>query len=78
MIEQPLSVASDDTWDSWYSLPADRHQQGCNLSFLDGHVEHWSWRAPKHYRGWITPPTSPADLADHRRVQETVPHDVVR
>jgi prepilin-type processing-associated H-X9-DG protein len=78
MIEQPRWVASDDTKDSWYSLPADRHKQGCNLSFLDGHVEHWRWQAPKVYRGWVTPPISKADLADHRRLQETMPHDVVR
>ena len=26
---------------AWWSVPADRHSQGCNLSFADGHVEHW-------------------------------------
>jgi prepilin-type N-terminal cleavage/methylation domain-containing protein/prepilin-type processing-associated H-X9-DG protein len=66
-------------WDStWFSLPADRHQQGCNLSFLDSHVEHWRWQAPKRHRGWITPATSDSDIADHHRIQEAVPHDVVR
>lgn len=32
---------------AWWSVPADRHSQGCNLSFADGHVEHWRWAAPK-------------------------------
>ena len=30
-------------------LPADRHQQGANLSFADGHSEHWRWKAPKQF-----------------------------
>src|SRR4029077_6580252 len=29
--------------DGWDSLPADRHNQGCNLSFAAGHVESWKW-----------------------------------
>jgi prepilin-type N-terminal cleavage/methylation domain-containing protein/prepilin-type processing-associated H-X9-DG protein len=78
IIEQPGWVTSDATTDCWYSLPADRHRQGCNLSFLDGHAEHWQWKAPKRYHGFVTPPTSPPDLADHQRIQEALPHDVVR
>ena len=31
---------------SWGNRPADRHSQGCNFSFADGHVEHWKWRGP--------------------------------
>jgi prepilin-type processing-associated H-X9-DG protein len=31
----------------WYSLPSDRHDQGCNISFADGHFEYWRWLAPK-------------------------------
>ena len=30
----------------WWDMPANRHNQGANLSFADGHVEHWHWRAP--------------------------------
>jgi prepilin-type N-terminal cleavage/methylation domain-containing protein/prepilin-type processing-associated H-X9-DG protein len=78
LIEQPRWVISDDTSDTWLALAADRHQQGCNLSFLDGHVEHWRWKAPKVYKGFLVPATPGGDLADHRRIQETVPHDVVR
>src|SRR6516165_8679683 len=31
----------------WMNMPADRHGQGCNLSFADGHVEPWKWKSPK-------------------------------
>jgi prepilin-type N-terminal cleavage/methylation domain-containing protein/prepilin-type processing-associated H-X9-DG protein len=27
----------------WWNLPASRHGNGCNWSFLDGHVEHYKW-----------------------------------
>ena len=37
----PLSVANN-----YWNLPANRHNQGCNLSFVDGHVEHWQWTGP--------------------------------
>lgn len=30
----------------WWDIPANRHNQGCNLSFADGHVEHWKWKVP--------------------------------
>jgi prepilin-type N-terminal cleavage/methylation domain-containing protein/prepilin-type processing-associated H-X9-DG protein len=78
IITQPQWITSDDTSDSWYSLPADRHQQGCNLSFLDGHSEHWRWKAPKLFKRWVIPATAGGDLADHSRLQEALPHDVVR
>jgi len=78
VIEQPSWVVVDDTTDAWHSLAADRHQQGCNLSFLDGHVEHWHWKAPKIYKSGAPLARPGGDLADHRRLQECVPHDVVR
>jgi len=33
--------------DYWWDIPANRHNQGCDLSFADGHVEHWRWKVPK-------------------------------
>jgi prepilin-type N-terminal cleavage/methylation domain-containing protein/prepilin-type processing-associated H-X9-DG protein len=30
--------------DVWWDFPATWHSQGCNLSFADGHVEHWRWK----------------------------------
>ena len=32
--------------DEWWDMPANRHNQGANLSFADGHVAHWKWRVP--------------------------------
>jgi len=31
----------------WWDLPANRHNQGANFSFADGHVERWKWQVPK-------------------------------
>ncbi len=31
----------------WWDVPGNRHNNGCNLSFADGHVERWKWRVPK-------------------------------
>jgi prepilin-type processing-associated H-X9-DG protein/prepilin-type N-terminal cleavage/methylation domain-containing protein len=77
IIEQPARVVSDGGTDVWESLPADRHNRGCNLSFLDGHVEHWHWKAPKLY-GTLGQTATGLDLEDHRKLQDHLPNDVVR
>ncbi len=77
IIEQPARVIVDDSTDTWFSLAADRHRQGCNLSFLDGHVDHWRWKAPKVYRSSRLGFPG-GDLEDHRKLQECVPQDEVR
>jgi prepilin-type processing-associated H-X9-DG protein len=76
IIEQPPRITVDSGTRNWISLPSDRHSQGANLSFLDGHVEHWKWKAPKIYKGFNVPTTH--DLPDQRRLQEAVPHNAVR
>ena len=55
---------------SWWDMPSNRHNQGANLSFADGHVERWKWRAPM-----IDPlppenivPVSSAQMPDYIRV----------
>jgi prepilin-type N-terminal cleavage/methylation domain-containing protein/prepilin-type processing-associated H-X9-DG protein len=30
----------------WFDMASNRHNQGGDLSFADGHVEFWRWRAP--------------------------------
>ena len=57
------------------SMPADRHDQGCNLSFADGHVEHWRWLSPKNGMSEGNPQAAanPQDLKDLERLQEAVP-----
>lgn len=65
--------SSDSMWaDYWLDLPADRHQQGANISFADGHVEHWHWKAPKIFQGVWWPAYSTDDLNDLRRLQQCV------
>ena len=56
----------------WIDMPSDRHNQGANLAFVDGHVEHWKWRAPKIFQHWIQPAANAYDLQDLRRLQAAV------
>ena len=53
----------------WQNAPSDRHNQGMNMSFTDGHCEHWHWLAPKLMTGLAAPASGPADLQDLRRLQ---------
>jgi prepilin-type N-terminal cleavage/methylation domain-containing protein/prepilin-type processing-associated H-X9-DG protein len=56
---------------TWWDIPANRHAQGCNLSFGDGHAEHWKWRVPKVVIRRLDPqPVPEAELPDYRRMQE--------
>jgi prepilin-type processing-associated H-X9-DG protein len=57
----------------WSSTPADRHMQGCNLTFADGHIEYWKWQAPKKANLSNKLITSPGELKDLRRLQDAVP-----
>jgi prepilin-type N-terminal cleavage/methylation domain-containing protein/prepilin-type processing-associated H-X9-DG protein len=61
--------------DSWFSLAADRHRRGCNLSFLDGHVEHLRWKSPKVFKNFNQPATPGGDQDDLHRLQEVLPHN---
>ncbi len=36
----------------WWDCPADRHDQGANLSFLDGHAQYHRWHRPKVAQNW--------------------------
>ena len=79
-----IDTQEQDIWDSnfgifssdsvysgyWLDLPADRHQQGVNLTFADGHAEHWRWQAPKIFVTIWELPNGPADRADLQRLQQ--------
>jgi prepilin-type N-terminal cleavage/methylation domain-containing protein/prepilin-type processing-associated H-X9-DG protein len=58
---------------SWMELPSDRHNRGCILSFLDGHVEPWRWEAPKIFHDYDQPPADAADKKDLQRLQAALP-----
>jgi prepilin-type N-terminal cleavage/methylation domain-containing protein/prepilin-type processing-associated H-X9-DG protein len=58
--------------DFWLDVPADRHGRGANISFVDGHVERWKWRASKGNIPVGGRSTGPEDLADLRRLQQHI------
>ena len=65
--------SSDSYWaDYWLDLAADRHSRGVNLSFADGHVEHWKWKDRKVFAGVWWPAASQGDLEDLHRLERFV------
>ena len=74
--EDSIDDAHFLVWDApdnrYVNLPAGRHEQGCNFSFADGHVEHWRWQHPKVFTNrtsYYKVAENQADLADLRRLQ---------
>ena len=54
----------------WWDMPSNRHNQGANFSFADGHVEHWKWQAPMQASlptGFVQPVPGP-QMPDYTRV----------
>jgi prepilin-type N-terminal cleavage/methylation domain-containing protein/prepilin-type processing-associated H-X9-DG protein len=58
--------------DTWWDLPSSRHDRGGNLSFADGHVEHWSWDVPKTFAGYYVQPVADGEMRDFRRIQSAM------
>ncbi len=58
---------------SWLSTPSDRHYQGCNMTFADGHAEYWRWYSPKRADLTKKLASTPRELNDIRRLQNCVP-----
>ena len=58
----------------WWDMPSNRHNQGADFSFADGHVEHWHWVVPKIYAsGYVddepnVQPVAPGEMPDYTRV----------
>jgi prepilin-type N-terminal cleavage/methylation domain-containing protein/prepilin-type processing-associated H-X9-DG protein len=82
-----IDTDENDIWDStfgvipqdypywanyWLDIPADRHQNGGNLTFADGHAEHWRWRAAKKTLSLGQQAYSADDLQDLRRLQQCI------
>ena len=55
----------------WWDMPADRHDQGANFTFADGHAEHWKWKMPKIFSSLIQP-VSAAEMSDYQRIQNAM------
>ncbi|MEY4386351.1 MAG: hypothetical protein RLY20_1634 [Verrucomicrobiota bacterium] len=64
----PVSSGSQGFW----NVPAGvRHQNGCVVSFGDGHAEYWKWRGGNILKA--VPFSSYPNDPDWRRLSETVP-----
>ena len=74
-----FAVLPPGTW-RWGSFPDARHQNGANLSFADGHVEHWRWKEASTLQiskrngvvfgaGWVDVKPGDRDLS---RLQECI------
>ena len=62
-------VGSPYFWQNvWWDMPSDRHNLGANLSFADGHVEHWKWHVPKIFYDWVQP-VPPEEMPDYQCIQ---------
>lgn len=55
----------------WWDLPSSRHNRGGNLSFADGHVEHWRWDVDKVFYDYIQP-VPQEEMRDYHRVQNAM------
>ncbi len=74
--ENPLSINDSVCGmfikgDTWWDFPAVWHSRGCNMSFGDGHVEHWRWIDPRTLAitfSGITTPNNP----DLQRIQASM------
>jgi prepilin-type processing-associated H-X9-DG protein len=60
----------------YWNVPASRHNNGCVMSYGDGHCESWKW-LDKYVTTAIRYQNTPSTDRDARRVQETVPFDYV-
>jgi prepilin-type N-terminal cleavage/methylation domain-containing protein/prepilin-type processing-associated H-X9-DG protein len=56
---------------TWWDMPANRHDQGANLCFADGHAERWKWVVPKVFTNWMQG-VSPAELPDWLRLKACI------
>jgi prepilin-type processing-associated H-X9-DG protein len=55
----------------WWDMPSDRHDQAANLSFADGHVEHWRWNVPKTF-DYLGQPVASGEMPDFTRIQNAM------
>lgn len=74
----PHGVIGSSYQPFWDDHPADRHNNGCNISFADGHVEHWRWKWKRQVKRNSDPiiliyPVEPQDRADLQRLCDALP-----
>jgi len=66
-----MPTANYGNTNQWWDMPSNRHDQGANLSFADGHVEHWRWAVPKVAQ-FNPMPVTTADRPDYDRVRAII------
>jgi prepilin-type N-terminal cleavage/methylation domain-containing protein/prepilin-type processing-associated H-X9-DG protein len=76
MLDAEFGMPTDfyDGTTVWWDMPANRHNQGANLTFSDGHVEHWHWLVPKVFQNFAQSVPAP-ELPDYDRVRAGVRQD---
>ena len=57
------------TGNAWIDPPGTWHVRGCNLSFADGHAEHWTW-GDNRTVAMTLPSQVHAGNRDHERLQK--------
>ena len=68
----PKGSTNYQAWQNcWFDMPSDRHSQGGNLSFADGHIEHWSWQMAKVFTGYGQA-VATAEMPDYARLQNAM------
>jgi prepilin-type N-terminal cleavage/methylation domain-containing protein/prepilin-type processing-associated H-X9-DG protein len=82
--EHPFSIEDAYFWVTqpgdwtWGNFPATLHQNGNNLSFADGHFEHWKWQQNmlklSRQPGWLVGVPTDSNDRDLQRLWETVPN----
>jgi prepilin-type processing-associated H-X9-DG protein len=63
----------------WQNFPATLHQNGDNLSFADGHAEHWKWVEPNtlklsRSKGWFVAAPAVKNDRDLSRMWTAIPN----
>jgi len=73
LVDSQFGMPTDyyDGSETWWDMPANRHNQGANLCFADGHAEHWKWAVPKVFIDWIQA-VPPAEMPDWLRVKACI------
>lgn len=75
IVDPTFGLYQPDTWwgEFWIDQPANRHNDGANLAFVDGHAEQWKWKSPKVFYTWGQFWRDNDDRDDLRRLQQHIP-----
>jgi prepilin-type N-terminal cleavage/methylation domain-containing protein/prepilin-type processing-associated H-X9-DG protein len=65
LLDSQFGMPTDyyDGTQTWWDMPANRHNRGCSFAFADGHVERRRWVVPKIHTAWLQS-VLPAEIPD--------------